>query len=133
MYEIVRRVKSMNPYLTLFISYCILFIIYQVILNYFKEFITFDLLSYIILLIIIILPLFPHINEIKIGFLSITKKLDEFKQDVDERLLSLQTTFITSINQKQEQHLHIYDKGASELDSQNRAIDNDEVKRSMEE
>ncbi|MEA3281027.1 MAG: hypothetical protein U9Q68_00420 [Euryarchaeota archaeon] len=131
MYEIVRRVKSMNPYLTLFISYCILFIIYQVILNSFKEFITFDLLSYTILLIIIILPLFPHINEIKIGFLSITKKLDEFKQDVDERLLLLQNTVITSINQKQEQHLHI-DTGASEWDSHKRAINNDEVKRSME-
>lgn len=130
--EIIRGVKSIIPsYFVLFICYCILFVAYQLIVIYFKEFITVDLISYTILLIIIILPLFPYINEIKIGFLSITKKLDEFKQDVDESLLLLQNTVVTSINQKQQVEVNI-NTGASERDSQNRAIDSDEIRRSME-
>ena len=132
--EIIRQVKSMiPPYSDLFICYCVLFIAYQLIVIYFKEFITVDLIYYTILLIILILPLFPYINEIKIGFLSITKELDEFKQDVDERLLLLQNTVVTSINQKQQVNIDFGGTARGPRIYDEIVIDNDAIKGAMRE
>ena len=91
-----------NESVKLIILYIVMLFIYQLILIFLKEKITFDVVFYSIALIIVILPLFPHIDEIKIGFFGIKKKLDVFKQDFDDRLLLLQNTIITSVIQKQE-------------------------------
>ncbi len=127
-----------NKHIKLIIIYLVVFIIYQLILVFFNNIITFDVISYTVLLIIIILPLFPYIDEIKIGFLSIKKKIDEFKQDVDQRILSLnntvmalQNTIITSINQKQEVNLNV-NVGPSERGYINKALNSSELQRRME-
>ncbi len=86
----------------LFIIYFIFFIIYQLLIFYLKEILIFDIITYFILFIIIILPLIPHIDEVKIGFFSLKTKLDEFKQDIDKKLLLLQNVVVTSVSQKQQ-------------------------------
>ena len=83
----------------------IILAIYQIIPFTLKQ----DFFTYVMISLLTILSLYPLFTEIKIfDIISIKKDFDEFKENINQKLFTIQNTVISSISQTQNVNIFPY-------------------------
>lgn len=118
----------------LFVFYLVAFIAHQVLLlDTYKNNITWDSLSYLILTICIVLPLSILFNEVELFGFKLKREFNDFKNDVSKTLSIMQNTVATSVKQQTNIKVDIDNKGSSDVTYQDNILDISELQREKEE
>lgn len=118
----------------LFVFYLVAFIAHQVLLlDTYKNNITWDSLSYLILTICIVLPLSILFNEVELFGFKLKREFNDFKNDVSKTLSIMQNTVATSVKQQTNIKVDIDNKGSSDVNYQDNILDISELQREKEE